>query len=114
MEGHAAALNMGAGRVHYKLRRRYFARRSAGNWKFLSVSSAIACLRLFTVPFLRRSRARFTSLPALREYLAMDPPLEVSPCNARCSGGCRRVVRLDLSSPLDRPAGGKWARRARS
>src|SRR5258707_13394975 len=36
MEGHAAALNMGAGRVHYKLRRRYRAQPSAGNWTFLS------------------------------------------------------------------------------
>src|SRR4249920_1669908 len=35
---------------------------------------AMACLRLFTVPFLRRWSARFTSLLALREYFAMVPP----------------------------------------
>jgi hypothetical protein len=31
-------------------------------------------LPLFSVPFLRRRMALFTSLPALREYLAMVPP----------------------------------------
>src|SRR5262245_66239648 len=63
---------------------------------------AIACLRLFTlpplpplplfnVPFLRRCMTLFTSLPALREYLAMWFLRGVLSCNARCR---RRMLRL--------------------
>src|ERR1700716_3193433 len=66
---------------------------------------AIACLRLFTVPplpplplfsvpFLRRRMALFTSLPALRAYLAMFPPWKCYGATLPVHGGCAHSCAL--------------------
>src|SRR5438477_9883842 len=78
---------------------------------------AIACLRLFTlppcpflprlsVPFLRRFMALSTSLPALREYLA----IAVSPMDARFRRRAR-VARYNRRGTVHPP---RWFHQRRS